>query len=105
MSGKSRMQQIEEMLAEEPNDPFLRYGLAMEFISQGDDEGAVRSFLELFQVDPNYVPAYLQMSQAYIRIGKTGEARAMLTNGIAVAKQAGDLHAAEEMHGFLAGLG
>ena len=30
------------MLEEEPNDPFLRYGLAMEYVSEGDNESAVR---------------------------------------------------------------
>src|SRR6202023_699921 len=67
MSEKSRKQQIEEMLVAEPTDPFLRYGLAMEYMSQGDDEGAVRCFRELFAVAPDYVPAYLQIGQALIR--------------------------------------
>ena len=41
MAGKSRKEQLEEMLAEDPGDPFLHYGLAMEHASAGDDRAAV----------------------------------------------------------------
>ena len=54
MAAKSRKQQIEEMLAAEPNDVELRYMLALEHVSLGDDEGAVRVFHELFAVAPDY---------------------------------------------------
>ena len=37
MSSNSRKQQLEEMLLENPDDSFLRYGLAMEFVSAGND--------------------------------------------------------------------
>ena len=104
MSGKTRKQQIEEMLADDPNDPFLRYGLAMEHISLGEDEAAVRCFQDLLAVAPNYVPAFMQISQALIRLGRLAEARSQLSRGIAVARQQGNEHAAEEMQGFLAGL-
>ncbi len=50
MTAKNRRQQLQEMLAGEPNDSFLRYGLAMEFVSEGNDEEAVRCFQELFSV-------------------------------------------------------
>ena len=40
MAEKSRKQQLEEMLAEDPNDPFLRYGLAMEHAGAGAHEEA-----------------------------------------------------------------
>lgn len=102
--SKSRRQQIEEMLADEPNDPFLRYGLAMEHVSAGDDEGAVRCFQDLVGVAPDYVPGYLQAGQALMRLGRTADARVILGQGISVARKVGDGHAAEEMRGFLAGL-
>jgi tetratricopeptide (TPR) repeat protein len=104
MSGKTRKQQIEAMLAEDPQDPFLIYGLAMEHVSLGEDEAAVRCFQALLAIDPNYVPAFMQVSQALIRLGRIAEARSQLSRGIAVAQQQGNGHAAEEMQGFLAGL-
>jgi len=104
MSGKSRKQQIEEMLAEDPNDPFLHYGLAMEHVSAGQDEEAVRCFQELLRVAPDYVPAYMQAGRTLTRLQRDEEARELFRTGIAVAQQKGDLHAAEEMQGFLEGL-
>jgi Flp pilus assembly protein TadD len=104
MSTKSRKQQLQEMLAEEPNDPFLRYGLAMEFVSEGNDEEAVRCFHELTAAAPDYVPAYHQAGQALVRLGRTDQARALFDRGIVAARKQGDVHAAEEMAGFLANL-
>src|SRR5262249_45980850 len=37
MARTRRMEQIESLLAEDPDDAFLRYGLAMEHASAGDD--------------------------------------------------------------------
>lgn len=101
---KSRRQQIEEMLADDPNDAFLRYGLAMEYVSAGDDEAAARCFQELVTAVPDYVAAYLQAGQVLVRLGRSGDARAIWGQGVAVARKAGDAHAADEMQGFMAGL-
>jgi len=105
MTAKSRKQQIQEMLAEEPTDAFLRYGLAMEFVSEANDADAVREFRELFAVAPKYVPAYHQAGQAFHRLNRTVEAREVLRQGIDMAMKQGDQHAAAEMEELLAGLG
>ncbi|HEV3263394.1 MAG TPA: hypothetical protein VG013_41550 [Gemmataceae bacterium] len=104
MTGKTRKQQIQDMLADDPSDPFLHYGLGMEHISDGADEEAVRCFQELFRVAPDYVPAYLQAGQALTRLGRPAEARDAFSRGIAVARKQGDQHAAEEMQGFLSSI-
>jgi Tfp pilus assembly protein PilF len=104
MPEKTRRQRLEEMLADSPDDVFLRYGLAMEDVSAGDDRAAVPRFEDLLTVAPEYVPAYLQLGQALNRLGRGEEARDAFTRGIAAARQQGDQHAAEEMQGFLDGL-
>ena len=43
MARTPRMAQIEAMLAEDPDDAFLRYGLGMEHASAGDDEAGDES--------------------------------------------------------------
>src|SRR5262245_60227707 len=55
----SRKDQIEALLHDDPDNSFLRYGLAMEHVSAGDDEAAVVTFRELMKRDGDYVPAYL----------------------------------------------
>jgi Tfp pilus assembly protein PilF len=102
--AKSRKEQIEEMLADEPNDIFLRYGLGMEYVSAGDQATALRCFQELLQLAPDYVPAYVQAGQLCARMNRDDEARAFYRTGIDVARKKGDQHAADEMEGFLMGL-
>ena len=101
MARTPRMAQIEAMLAEDPDDAFLRYGLAMEHASAGDDATAVRCLRELIAVDPTYVPAYLQAGQMLLRLGRTDEARATFRDGMAMAQKQGDQHAFGEMEGML----
>lgn len=100
----SRKEQIEALLAESPEDSFLRYGLAMEHASAGDDVAAIEQFQETIRRDPDYVPAYLQGGRTLIRMGEDDEAKAMLRAGIEVARRVGNDHAAGEMQGFLESL-
>jgi predicted Zn-dependent protease len=104
MSGKSRKEQLEEMLRADPNDSFLRYGLAMEYAGAGQDGEAAAQLLELLRLDPEYVPGYLQAGRVLIRLGRDDQARAVLQSGIGVATRKGDSHAAGELTGFLQGI-
>ena len=99
-----RMEQIEVLLAQDPGDPFLRYGLAMEYASAGDDATAAQKLLALTADSPDYVPAYLQAGQILARLGRDVEACEVLRRGIAAARRTGDSHAEGEMQGFLASL-
>ena len=89
------------MLAEAPDDAFLRYGLAMEFVSEGNDDEAVRQFRQLLAATPDYVPGYHQAGQALLRLGQTPDAREILQKGIGMALTQGNPHAAEEMQELL----
>ena len=105
MAGKSRKDQIQELLDLDPNDSFLRYGLAMEQASEGNDTEAARTLAALIDLDTNYVPAYVQAGRALIRLGDDDKAREVLKAGITTATRQGDDHAAGEMAGFLAEIG
>ena len=100
----TRREKIEAMLADDPTDTFLRYSLAMELDKEGDHEASLDKFALLTEDDPPYVPAFFMSAQQLARLGRNDDARAILTNGIAVASQQGDVHAAGEMNEFLASL-
>lgn len=103
MAKTARMQQIEAMLTDDPHDPFLRYGLAMEHASAGDDETAVVVLQELIaSAREPYVPAYLQAGQVLMRLGREPIAAQVLRDGIIAARNAGNDHAMGEMQGLLA---
>jgi thioredoxin-like negative regulator of GroEL len=98
------MDQIEAMLADDPDDSFLRYGLAMEHASSGDDETASEVLKDLIArsaANP-YIPAFLMAGQMLARLGREGEAAEILRQGIVAAKKSGDQHAMGEMQGLLA---
>ena len=105
MVSKTRKQQLEELLADDPNDAFLRYGLAMEQASAGDDEGAIRTLRQMIADKLDYVPAYQQVGQILMRLDRLDEARESFRQGISLAKRVGNAHAAGEMEGFLDTLG
>lgn len=103
MARTPRMEQIEAMLADDPDDAFLRYGLAMEHASTGDDAACVAVLRDLIArtAAKPYVPAFLQAGQALIRLDRIDEAADILRQGIDAARKCGDTHAQGEMQGLL----
>jgi len=104
MSKPSRIEQLQEWLANDPNDSISRYMLSMEYRATGNLEASRGSFEELQRRDPNYVPTYLQLGQLLMQMGEEEPAAQVLRDGIAVANKVGDTHAAGEMAGLLATL-
>ena len=100
-----RVGALNEILTQNPHDTFARYGLAMEYSKQGDLDRAMAEFSILLKADPNYTPGYFMAAQTLVRADRTAEAKAMLSDGIASARRAGNLHAQSEMEAMLAELG
>ena len=101
----SRREKIEAMLAEDPTDTFLRYGLAMELRSEGENEESLRQLDELMRETPPCVPAFFMAGQQLVDLDRIEEARERLRLGIDEARAQGDSHAAGEMSEFLTSLG
>src|SRR3569833_3031054 len=100
----NRRERIEAMLADEPADVFLRYSLAMELDKEADHDRSLELLAILSHETPAYVPAFFMSAQQLARLNRVNEARSMLRDGIEVARQQGDSHAAGEMGEFLASL-
>jgi thioredoxin-like negative regulator of GroEL len=107
MSEKSpRRLMLERSFAENPEDAFLRYGLAMQCLRDGDLEEGRQRLRSLIDADPDrQIAAYQQLGQSYLDSGETEEAMAVLRLGIAKAQAAGDGHAAAEMEQLVDSLG
>ncbi len=103
-SPKRRM--LEQSLADDPSDTFLRYGLALQCLRDGDVAEGRERLLSLIADHPDdQVAAYQQLGQSYMESGEIDEVRQAFQTGIAKARAVGDAHAASEMDGFLAQLG
>jgi thioredoxin-like negative regulator of GroEL len=107
MTEKSRRRlMLEQSLAEDPVDSFLRYGLAIQCLSEGDvEEGRGRLKALIADRPDDQVAAYQQLGQSYAQTGETEAAATVLRAGIGKARVAGDSHAAAEMEQALAMLG
>jgi len=101
----TRADMLTEFLAQNPNDAFARYGLAMEYSNAGDTEAALREFAALLQANPDYTAGYFMAAQALARAGRTVEAKQRLHEGIASAERTGNQHAKSEMSAMLEELG
>jgi thioredoxin-like negative regulator of GroEL len=102
---KTRRQMLEEFVARKPDDAFSRYGLAMECMNGGDAAAADTHFRALLERNADYIPAYLMYGQLLARESRAGEAKQILSTGIAAAARKGDQHARSEMEALLADLG
>ncbi len=101
----SRREKIEAMLADDPDDQFLRYSLAMELRSEGDSQRSLSIFDGLMRDEPPHVQAFFMSAQVLVDIDEIDRARSHLRDGIDQARAQGDQHAAAEMSELLATLG
>lgn len=93
----SRLEQIEKMLAADPDDAFLNFALAMEYVNAERPEDAVNQFARVCEIDPNHVAAYSQRATLLVALDRKAEARSVLEAGLAAAGRAGDSHGADHI--------
>lgn len=96
---------LTEILAQNPNDSFARYGLAMAYAGEGRTGEALQEFAATIGNNPDYVPAYQMSAQTLLKIGQTDAARERLAAGLAACERTGNSHAASEMQAMLDDLG
>ncbi len=95
----SRIAQLEQLLQQDANDPFLQHALALEHIKIGDDAKAEKLFTTLLVYNPGYVGSYYHLAKLLTRANRTEEAVKIFETGMAQAKLAGDMHAYNELQG------
>ncbi|HXW92156.1 MAG TPA: tetratricopeptide repeat protein [Terriglobales bacterium] len=92
---------LNQVLAQNPNDAFARYGLAMEYVNSGQFNRALEEFAKLLSLHPDYTAGYFMAAQALVGAGQREEAKRMLVDGIASARRTGNAHAQSEMTAML----
>jgi predicted Zn-dependent protease len=100
-----RIAVLNDILAQNPNDAFARYGLAMEFSNNGETDRAIEEFGKLLSSNPDYTAGYFMAAQTLARANRLDQAKRMLTDGIASAKRTRNTHAESEMQAMLDELG
>jgi tetratricopeptide (TPR) repeat protein len=101
----SRREKIEALLADEPDDVFLRYSLALELEGEGRWEDGLEILESLARGTPPYVPAFHMAARHLVARDRIDDARRALREGIDAARAQGETHAAGEMSELLMSLG
>lgn len=99
-----RLAALEAMLAEDPDDAFTRYALALELRARGEGARAIAALEELARRAPDYVPTWFQWARALDEAGRSDEAERVARRGVEVATAAGDDHTRRELEDLLEGL-
>jgi Tfp pilus assembly protein PilF len=96
-----RLAQFQALLALEPEDTVLRFGLGELYFEAADYTQAAEQFAAIVRLDPQYSAAYRYLGQSYAALGQQAEAEEVFRRGIAIAEARGDLQTAKEMQVFL----
>jgi predicted Zn-dependent protease len=89
--------QIEKLLALEPDDAFLLYAMGQDLANNDEHEEALVYFDRTLASDPGYCYAYYFKARSLVALGRTDEATAVLEEGLETAKRVGDAKAASEL--------
>lgn len=96
----SRLSQILTLLAESPDDPFLRFALAKEWESEGDSDEALRAWSWFPKHCPTYTGFYYHYARLLYQSGREKEARAVLADGLGTTRAQGEWHDHRELKGL-----
>ncbi len=100
--ANSRLELIQNILAQDPQNLLARYGLAMEYVNQNEWGKAIPEFETVLGLNPEYSAAYFHGGQTLEKMGRIDDARDWYRRGIAATR---DPHARGELEAALSILG
>ncbi len=100
--SETRLEKLQQLAKQKPQEPFPRYGLAMEHKRLGDLEQAITIFQQLVNGFPDYTAVYYHYGSSLIAAGREEEACTILEKGIETASRHGNTHARDELQALLA---
>lgn len=95
--NNNRLQKLLEFIKQEPDDPFLKYALAIEYLKLDDQETALSYFEDLVSSHPDYTGTYYHLGKLYETLGRKDDAVKTYRDGMQHAKKARDNHAFAEL--------
>jgi tetratricopeptide (TPR) repeat protein len=97
----NRLEILKNLLAQNPNDSFARYGIAQEYANMGELDRAIEEYNALLEINPDYAAAYYHAGRTLEKRGRIDDARAMYERGIEVTTRINDAHTRSELQAAL----
>ncbi|MFI5163380.1 MAG: heme biosynthesis protein HemY [Sphingobacteriales bacterium] len=92
-----RLEKLLEFLKNEPNDEFLLYALATEYLRLNDSAKALEYYEKLVNDHPNYVGTYYHLGKLYEALNRKPDAILIYEKGMDAAQKKCDNHAFAEL--------
>lgn len=93
----NRLNKLLDFLKNEPQDPFLKYALATEYLVLNDTTQALTYFEDLVQNHTDYVGTYYHLGKLYETLNRKADAIKTYQDGMDIARKANDIHAFSEL--------
>src|SRR5476651_278917 len=92
-----RLAKLLEFLKNEPDDAFLLYALATEYLRLNQADTALSYYERLVTDHPKYVGTYYHLGKLYEALNRKDDAISTYENGMKVTKAKRDNHAFSEL--------
>src|ERR1700760_2458615 len=93
----SRLEKLLEFIKNEPDDEFLKYALATEYLRLNDTAKALEYYEDLVNNHPGYVGTYYHLGKLYEALNRKPDAINTYEKGMETAKAQRDNHAFSEL--------
>jgi tetratricopeptide (TPR) repeat protein len=96
-----RLDTLLQYHSEDPDDNFVRFAVASEYLKEGELAEALSWFEGLAADQPDYVGTYYHLGKLYERLGRTGDAIKTYEKGMAETARQKEFHAWAELESAL----
>jgi tetratricopeptide (TPR) repeat protein len=93
----SRLEKLLEFLKNEPDDAFLKYALATEYLRLNQTDKALSYYEDLINNHPGYAGTYYHLGKLYEALGRKPDAIKTYETGMTVTREQRDNHALSEL--------
>jgi len=93
----SRLEKLLGFIENEPDDPFLKYALATEYLRLNETDKALWYYEDLIKNNPDYTGTYYHLGKLYETLGRRQDAIIIYETGMKITKEKRDNHAFSEL--------
>ena len=99
-----RIEQFKKVLAIEPHDEVMWFGLGKAYMDDGNYDEAANALSQCIRAKPSYSAAYYALAQSLDKLGRKEECRSICEQGIAVSQKNGDAMVTKQLEALKATL-